>query len=320
MALQQTILNVALGLGLGHIAQAATRRHLRILCYHGIWVTPGARFGNCTFIEPLQFEQRMARLKRTGLTVLPLGEAIERLERDDLPDRAVAITIDDGWVSTFTHMLPVLEGLELPATLYATTWYLKHRLPVVNVAVDYLHFAANRPKCESAAAIARIEALPVDQRLAALRALGDRLGVAEDWYALRQFELVTSAELAEAHRRGLDIQLHTHRHIDVTAHHDLLPQEIAENRAALTAAIGEANFGHFCYPSGSFHREAPASLAQNGIRSAALCVPGLNAPGCDLMKLRRFLDGRDVSDIQFESYLSGMLQLLSRAVGRHSGP
>src|SRR3954470_23331663 len=164
MTLKQRVLTLAASAGLGAVARRATRRQLRILCYHGLWVTPGHAFGDCTFIAPEQFEARMARLKRSGLPVLPLGEAVERLGDGTLPDAAVAITIDDGWVSTFTHMLPVLEAHGFPATLYATTWYAGRDLPVVNVAIDYLRQAAGRLDLDPAAKSEEIEALPVEQR------------------------------------------------------------------------------------------------------------------------------------------------------------
>jgi peptidoglycan/xylan/chitin deacetylase (PgdA/CDA1 family) len=315
MWLKQALLTVAPALGLSAVTRRATRRQLRILTYHGIWLTPGFEFGNYTFIPPDQFERRMARLKRSGLPVLPLGEAVERLARDDLPDAAVVITIDDGWASTLSHMVPVLEAYELPATLYAATWYSAHDLPLVNVTVAYLCAAAGARDVDVGARIAEIEALPVASRLQALRDFGAGLGVAEAWLEHRQFNSMSAAELAEAHRRGLDIQLHTHRHIDVETRVDELPRELADNRAFLTAAIGDIGFDHFCYPSGLYHPRAPQLLASHGIRSATLTRSGLNPPGCDLYALRRFLDGRSISDVEFDAYLSGMLHVISRARG-----
>src|SRR5689334_7503696 len=141
MFLKHSFLTMARSTGLAAVARKATRSKLRILCYHGLWTTPGFEFGNCMFLPPEMFEARMAWLSRSGLPVLPLGEAVERLGDGSLPEAAVAITIDDGWVSTFTHMLPILEKYRLPATLYATTWYAGRDLPVVNVAVDYLRCA-----------------------------------------------------------------------------------------------------------------------------------------------------------------------------------
>jgi peptidoglycan/xylan/chitin deacetylase (PgdA/CDA1 family) len=311
MSLKRKALGIAGAVGLPALARRATAGQLRILCYHGLWVTPGFAFGDCTFISPLQFESRMARLKRSGLPVLPLGEAIDRLAEGNLPQAAVAITIDDGWVSTFTHMLPVLEAYGLPATLYATTWYSGRALPVVNVAVDYLRQAAGRLDIDPAVKTAEIEGLPVDDRLAALRAFGAGLNVDEAWLETRQFNIMSAEELAEAHRRGLDVQLHTHRHIEVGEAVDALPAEIAENRNALRAAIGDFAFDHFCFPSGSHHSRASALLAASGVRSATLVDEGLNAPGADPLKLRRFLDGRRVGDDEFDAYLSGLLHLIA---------
>lgn len=253
----------------------------------------------------------MARLKRSGLPVLPLGEAVELLQKDELPEAAVAITIDDGWASTVSHMLPVLEAHGLPATLYATTWYSGRELPVVGITVDYLTAAADRPFAEGKSEAARINGLPVDQRLAALRGYGAKLGVGEDWLELRQFNIISPDELREAHRRGLDIQLHTHRHIQVDTEVDRLVEELEENRAFLRAALGDLPLDHFCYPSGCHHPEAPALLAASGIRSATLCDEGLNGPDANPLALRRLLDGKRVSDAEFDGYLFGMLHFLA---------
>lgn len=307
MTLKQGLLTLARSAGLFAAARRTTGSRLRILAYHGIWLTPGFEFGDTLFIAPEQFEARMARLKRSGLPVLPLGEAIERLSAGTLPEAAVAITIDDGWASTFTHMLPVLEAFGLPATLYATTWYAGRDLPVVNIVVAYLKAAAGASGLDARAASAAIDALPVGERLEALRALGRKLGVDEAWLELRQFHLMSAEELGEAYRRGLDVQLHTHRHIDIAAKIDALQDEIAENRSFLGTAIAGGSFDHFCYPSGTTHPRAPAILAANGIRSATLDIEGLNPPSADPFALRRLLDGRTISDVEFDAYLAGIL-------------
>lgn len=308
MSLKEIGLALAARTGLAALAKRATARRLRVLCYHGIWVTPGIEFGDTLFIAPEQFERRMERLKRSGYPVLPLAEAVERLGRDTLPDNAVAITIDDGWASTLTHMLPVLETHGFPATLYVTSWYAGRDLPVVQPAVRYLAAASGRSGIDHAAAARRIDSLPLGERLGALRRFGAEMGVPESWLALRQFHILSAAELAEARRRGLDLQLHTHRHIDLDEGAETLACEIRENRAFLAAAVGAGRFDHFCFPSGSWHPDAPAILSACGIRSATGCEQGLNAPGADPLSLRRLLDGRSVGDAVFDAYLSGLLE------------
>lgn len=310
MSPKVALLQAAALSGLSGIARRATASQLRILCYHGLWLGTEKPFGKCLFMTPAMFDARMRRLRQSGRPVLGLGEAVERLAANDLPPAAVVITIDDGWASTHSHMLPILERYALPATLYATTWYSGRDLPVINVAVDYLLAAAGRDPSGRTREIRRIEALPEQDRLQALRDLGGVLGVDEDWLDRRQFHLMRPAEIADAQARGLDIQLHTHRHVDVAANLGMLGREIDENRAFLAAA-GAPDAAHFCYPSGSWHRLAPALLAENGVRSATLVDEGINAPGTDPFALRRFVDGPAVSMAEFNAYLAGSLEYLS---------
>jgi peptidoglycan/xylan/chitin deacetylase (PgdA/CDA1 family) len=261
---------------------------------------------------PEQFEQRMTWLKRSGYPVLPLDEAVRQLDDDSLPDHAVVITIDDGWSSTYTHMLPILEALDLPATVYVTTWYSENQIPVVNVALGYIAKRMGQSASSVAAIAAGIEKLPtICERAQALREWTASLKLTTDeWWAGRQFHLMTPAQVGDASRRGLDIQLHTHRHksSDIDSNH--LEREIADNRAALARACGRAEetFCHFCYPSGVGHSSAVAVLKGIGVRSATL-GEGVNPPGTNPHQLNRFFDGRSVSETEFQAYLSGALEM-----------
>jgi peptidoglycan/xylan/chitin deacetylase (PgdA/CDA1 family) len=295
------------------MARRWSGKKLRILAYHGLWTTPGYQYGNRLFITPTQFEQRMLWLKNSGYPVLPLGEAVERLGDERLPDNAVVITIDDGWVSTYTHMLPVLERLRLPATVYMTTWYSKHQFPIINVAIDYLLKRAGREPEEKASIIADIGGRSsLGERDEALRRFAVQLGINdEEWHNTRQFNLMTLDEIGDAHRRGLDFQLHTHCHRWGEVRPDRLAVEIAKNRAVLASACSKAegDFDHFCYPSGYLNRAGDDVLKRSGIKSATMVEQGINGPGTHPYRLRRFLDGRSVSQASFEAYLSGALEL-----------
>lgn len=261
----------------------------------------------------------MIWLRNSRYPVLPLAEAVQRLDDGSLPDQAVVITIDDGWSSTYSHMLPILQKLGLPATVYITTWYSEHQLPVVNVAVDYVLKRAGLAPDQLSGIIAEIERLPsIAQREVALLECAGRFGVPIDrWWEGRQFHVMSAAEIGDADRRGLDIQLHTHRHRSSDTNSDDLAREIAENRSALARACGrpEQSFSHFCYPSGVAHSSAVAIFKEVGVKSATLCDDGINSRGADPYRLRRFLDGRSVSDAAFEAYLSGALEIYSTVRG-----
>ena len=72
------------------------RRQLLILAYHGVSLDDEHLWEGALYLSPETFRSRMRALKSFGAAVLPLGEAVERLYAGDLPDRAVALTFDDG--------------------------------------------------------------------------------------------------------------------------------------------------------------------------------------------------------------------------------
>ena len=97
---------------------------------------------------------------------------------------------------------------------------------------------------------------------------------------------------------------------------DQLPREIAKNRAILASACSRAEheFEHFCYPSGYLNSAGDDVLRGSGIKSATMVEQGINAPGAHPYRLRRFLDGRSVSQASFEAYLSGALEIYETAI------
>ena len=77
-------------------------------------------------MSPATFAGRLDALARTGCHVLPLGEALERLYQRALPDRAVALTFDDGYFDFKARVFPLLQRHAFPATVYLTTQRCDH--------------------------------------------------------------------------------------------------------------------------------------------------------------------------------------------------
>jgi hypothetical protein len=74
------------------LSRSSWRRHrLLILCYHGVSMYDEHEWGDL-YISPETFRRRMEVLARTHCNVLPLSEAVYRLQNGTLPDRAVVIT------------------------------------------------------------------------------------------------------------------------------------------------------------------------------------------------------------------------------------
>ena len=332
-AAKRAFLLVSRALGLFHLSRRLTRDRLRILCYHGFALDDEAEFFPPLFVHPARFRERLALLARHGFPVLPLDDALRRLERGDLPDGATAITIDDGFFSAYAEAVPALETHAFPATIYVTTYYAVKQAPVFRLAVQYMFWrsrAASLPASHPWApeapadltdATARVRAMwhvieygearsSEQERHAISRELAELLGV--DYGAIcrrRLFHLMTLDAIRDLATRGFDIQLHTHRHRLPQTTEEGTRREIVENREVLEAAVGHS-LRHLCYPSSIWTPHQWPWLEALRIRSATTCSPGLNGPDTHRLALTRFLDTANVSAIEFEAELYGYLELM----------
>lgn len=89
-----------------------------VLMYH--------RFGDeahpSTNIRMDQFEAHLEELRKPRYSVLPLDEIVSALlDGEPLPERAVAITVDDAYATFYEHGWPALEEAGLPVTLFVAT-------------------------------------------------------------------------------------------------------------------------------------------------------------------------------------------------------
>ncbi len=92
------------------------------------------RFGedahSSTNIKLEQFDAHLAELASGKYNILPLSDIAAALRAGTpLPDRAVAITIDDAYRSVYTEAWPRLRKAGLPFTLFVATKPVEQRLP-----------------------------------------------------------------------------------------------------------------------------------------------------------------------------------------------
>jgi peptidoglycan/xylan/chitin deacetylase (PgdA/CDA1 family) len=71
-------------------------------------------------VSPIHFEQQM-RVLRAHRTPLPMSEFVQRLCLGTLPDRAVGITFDDGYIDNLLNAKSILRRYEIPATFFLVT-------------------------------------------------------------------------------------------------------------------------------------------------------------------------------------------------------
>lgn len=315
------------------LAQRLTRRHLRILCYHGLSQGDEHVLLPYMFIRPETFESRLRILKRRGIVVLSLDDAVRKLSAGELDHTCAVVTFDDGWASNLTLALPILEKYDCPACIYVTTEHLDGRPEAFNVILLYLLLRSKQTLVTLSGVHPRLDgtydlrigphavvrtlaqraeaAIPLSERQQLLEPIAAALGLElRDVLHNGRFRLLDRCELMQlAKHDAIALELHTHTHQLPSDSFQAMAREIEHNRCALRASTGrEAR--HFCYPSGLYGDHHPHWLRQLGILSATTCDPGLNGKSDSVMLLKRYLDNDKTSDILFEAQVCGLHQIM----------
>jgi len=335
-SLRRTALTWLKRCGAFHFVQSSDwrRQRLLILCYHGISLEDEHEWRPYLFIRPQLFEQRLEILRKGHYAVLPLGEALERLYRKDLPPRSVAITFDDGTYDFHHQAFPRLKQFGLPVTVYLTTYYSDLQCPVFSLICSYMMWKARgqgslnlnefgvpdpvnlasaeeRQKAvDQVVEWADKEGLTGEQKNLVAARLAERLKI--DYQAIVQkriLQLMNSQEVKQLADAGVDFQLHTHRH-RMPRNEDLFRKEIRDNREKISRMVAGKRT-HFCYPSGAYRPEFLTWLATDGIVSATTCDTGLATAESNPLLLPRLLDTTGRSDLEFESWVNGIGHFLS---------
>lgn len=107
---------VLLVLLLSTTAQAA--EHCVILQYHHVSAdTPAA-----TSVTPARFQEHLDFLKAGAFKVLALEQVVDKLQRGmPLPEKCVALTIDDAYLSAYTEAWPRARRYGFPLTVFVST-------------------------------------------------------------------------------------------------------------------------------------------------------------------------------------------------------
>ena len=301
-------------------------RRLLVLAYHGISQRDEHLWNPALYMSQDAFRRRLELLSRNRCSVLPLGEAVSRLQSNDLPPRAVALTFDDGCYDFFTRAYPVIKDWGFPVTVYQTSYYSAFNRPVFDVACSYVLWMAAgrrapgldlRSDEKRTATLTRLlrtayhDGMSADEKDALLDTLAASLQVdVGPMRANRTLHLMKPEELRQLIRDGVDVQLHTHRH-RMPAQHDDFVREIADNRAFLRA-LGQLATEHFCYPDGKHGDRYLPWLAEMGVRTATTCVSSLATSTSPKLLLPRIVDSSSLSDVEFEGWLHGVSQVLPR--------
>lgn len=279
------------------LSRRAHRGDLRILAYHGVDAATDAATNFDGFqVEPGVFESHLKVLSRYH--VMSLRDAVLAMRAGTpLPDHAVAITFDDGYLNNVETAAPILARHGMTATFFLTTgfvdgshepWWYKLRVALR----DPSRARATEAEWKNLAAAER------DRRVAATAA-----------GATSPYPFMTWTQARSLAEQGHALGAHTVSHVSLGA----------ESEAAVNAEIGGSFMRIaemtgttpvlFAYPYGrdaDVPDAAVRCLRDGACVGAVTTTHGMNAAGGDVYRLKRFnITGRHSAGA-VEAMVSGL--------------
>lgn len=263
------------------------------------------------------FAQQMRYLKR-NYRVLSLRQMVEELQNPNARGQSVVVTFDDGYLGTYINAFPVLREYAIPVTVYLTAgsvesgelaWYdrifLRFQRATSEVAVTLdaprlfrLTDFASRVDAATAV-ILYLRTLPDGERQRWCESL-------EKTMPLPSVELRGSmmnwGQVREMRHAGISFGCHTMTHPVLSRlTPNALHREVAEAKWLIENRLG-VQVDDFAFPFGR-PKDCGAIgadvLSPLGVHTAMTTILGVNEPGADRYRLRRMVQGEELSIAMF---------------------
>ena len=242
-----------------------------------------------------------------------LSDIVDSIQQGkELPENAIAITIDDGYRNFLLHGHPIFRRYRINTTMYAVTGFSDGRLWLWP---DQIEFGLLHTPNEFIRVIVNGEALglpltnPQDRTesgsllLESLKTIPNqqRIHFMETFSALCRVEIppqppadrsaMSWEDLRAVTEEGVEIGCHTESHPIVSRLTDPidLDREIRGAKQEMEERLG-IPVRHFCYPNGraiDVGQAAIRCVRESGYDSAVTCTWGLNTLERDRFQIRR---------------------------------
>jgi peptidoglycan/xylan/chitin deacetylase (PgdA/CDA1 family) len=238
--------------------------------------------------------------------VLPLPQAVQHLVKGTLPERAAAITFDDGYADNREVALPLLQHHGVTATFFIATGFLDGGRMWNDSIIEAIRRCQHTTLDLTALGLGRHPLAGSQDRRAAIdaciaqlkyRPTGPRNAVALQIAEIANVDLpstlmMSSDEVRNLHRAGMQIGAHTVTHPILTKlTPDEARREIQDSRTYLESLLGE-RVSLFAYPNGKLdddYAECHADLVRKmGFDAAVSTDRGVADASSDIMRLPRF--------------------------------
>jgi peptidoglycan/xylan/chitin deacetylase (PgdA/CDA1 family) len=246
-----------------------------VLAWHRVADPVRDPFGLCT--PPDRFRAQLSEIARRSQP-LPLDELTRRLLDGSLPPRAVALTVDDGYVDALEVASPLLAAAGMEATFFVTGFALER-------AGEYWWDALARVLDGEALreTHARLLHAGLEEREREVHRLLDAHGMLDAPVPARPLLAGELRALAARHAVGA----HSMNHLWLPAlGPDERAREIADGKRAVEAIIGRPSSA-FAYPFGACDEACVEEVREQGFQVAVTCEEASVRAGADPLRLPR---------------------------------
>lgn len=285
------------------LSPAGKAARLSIVIYHRILEKDDALLGISENVT--SFDLQVKYLSR-HFNVLPLHEAVQRLQDATLPQRAACITFDDGYADNAEVALPILQRYGASATFFVATGFINGGIMWNDIVIEWMrflprdfidltsiglgHYVINTHAQRQMALSSLIETLkylPLEIRKQKIEELCTLIPV-----SLPNNLMMTSEHIKKLHRTGMGVGGHTVNHpILARLNNDAVYAEIADNKAMLESII-DAPVRLFAYPNGKPNQDYIPDhidiIKSIGFDAACSTAWGAAKYGSDVYQLPRF--------------------------------
>lgn len=295
--------------GMFNVARNLTAHLPRIIMYHG-FCGPNEDVPRRMLVHVLRRQLEYIKKHYRPLKLCDLVAA--RLRDGVYPNRAVVITVDDGYADFYRWALPLLKEFEMPATVFVVTGLLDHNAWIWVDRVRYLYDHARGVPIlaeeEQDLLIRALKRLSVHEREDRLTELVEETKVSIPTEAPPNYALMSWEQLREVADSGLiEIGSHTRTHpILAYVNAEDSWEELHTSRCEIEERLS-ISVRSFCYPNGmpgDYRQDQVKMVRRAGYRCAVTSHFGYVSVQSNIFTLSRI--GGNAGDMNlFLKYLDG---------------
>lgn len=255
------------------------------------------RLGMCVMVD--RFEQQIRYLCQQ-FNIISMSSAMQRLRAGEaLPQRALSVTFDDGYLDNLTRAMPILQRYQVPFSVYVPTgdieegrmlWWdraiaalagtRRTELDLQEVGLSQESVVRSLQGVSAAANAEDILERLWAMQPAAAEACVKRL---ERWLSPVKLDVLEAqrlsvAQLQEMHRQGVEIGAHSISHANLAFCDDAtVHAEVSLCREKLEGWLQTPVLG-FAYPGGRLDERTQAAVQLAGYAYGLSTDTGLNRP------------------------------------------